>query len=146
MATVQGFRYPDHLHYDVDNQTWYEALPEGTVRTGFTPWAAKMMGEIFAFTPKRVGQTFDKARSFAVVEGGKWVAAVRAAFAGTVVSYNEQLVKRPKLLTADALGEAWMLIVRPDRDDWREGLVTGKAIATVFEAWHDAEAYKQLKS
>jgi hypothetical protein len=35
-----------------------------------------------------------------------------------------------------------MLVVRPARADWREGLVTGQAIAPAFAAWLATEAYK----
>ena len=48
-----------------------------------------------------------------MVEGGKWIGAARAAFDGTVVAHNEKLVDHPELLTTDAFGEGWMLIVRP---------------------------------
>ena len=102
MALVQGSEYPEHLFYDVDNQIWYEALADGTVRAGFTPWAVKLMGEVLVFTPKRIGRDFEKERSFAVIEGGKWVGAARAAFDGTVVSHNELLMQKPERLS-DAL-------------------------------------------
>ena len=41
------------------------------------------MGDVLVFTPKRSGSDFEKERSFAMVEGGKWVGAARAAFDGT---------------------------------------------------------------
>jgi glycine cleavage system H protein len=131
------------LFYDINNQIWYEPLDDGTVRAGFTPWAAALMGEALAFTPKRVGREFEKERSFAVVEGGKWVGAARAAFDGVVVAVNENLIRAPELLTSDAFGAGWMLIVRPTHADWRSGLVTGAAIAPAFAAWLATEAYKE---
>ena len=134
--------YPDHLYYDINNQIWYEPLADGTVRAGFTPWAVSLMGEVLVFTPKRIGREFEKERSFAVVEGGKWVGSARAAFDGTVVAHNDRLIQEPELLGEDAFGAGWMLIVRPARPDWREGLVTGNAIAPAFSAWLATEAYK----
>jgi len=141
MALVEGSEYPEHLFYDVENQIWYEPLADATIRVGFTPWAVTLMGEVLVFTPKRIGREFEKERSFAVIEGGKWVGSARAAFDGTVVSHNEQLVKKPELLS-DAFGQGWMLIVRPARDGWRDGLVTGAEIAPMFEAWIAGERYK----
>jgi glycine cleavage system H protein len=141
MALVQGTDYPERLFYDVDNQIWYEPLEDGGLRAGFTPWAVGLMGEVLVFTPKRIGRSFQKGRSFAVIEGGKWVGSARAAFDGIVISHNEQLVRRPELL-ADAFSNGWMLIVRPSREDWREGLVTGTDISPVFETWIADEAYK----
>jgi glycine cleavage system H protein len=141
MVKIEGADYPDHFFYDIDNQIWYEALADGTVRAGFTPWAASMMGDVLVFTPKRIGRPFEKGRSFAVIEGGKWVGSARAAFDGSVVAHNETLARRPELLR-EGFGEGWMVIVRPSGDDWRLGLVTGAAIAPAFDAWMTSEAYK----
>jgi glycine cleavage system H protein len=142
VARVQNHDFPEHLLYDVENQIWYEPLPDGTLRTGFTTWAAALMGEILVFMPKRLGHTFEKDRWFAMVEGGKWVGAARAAFDGTVVVQNERLVDKPELLTTDPFGEGWMLVVRPTRDDWRAGLVTGTDIGPTIEKWIAGGSYK----
>jgi len=142
VAEVAGIVYPDRLFYDVENQIWYDALGDGTVRAGFTPWAASLMGDVLVFTPKRLGRPFQKNKSFAVVEGGKWVGSARAAFDGIVEGHNEALLRRPALLQSDAFGTGWMLIVRPAREDWRDGLVTGARIGPVFDAWIGSEAYK----
>lgn len=146
MVEIEGKSYPDHLFYDIDNQIWYEPLGDGTVRTGFTPWAAAFMGEILVFTPKRIGREFEKERSFATIEGGKWVGTARAAFRGTVIAHNERLARKPQLLLQDSFGEGWMLIVRPAQDDWRAGLATGPAIKPAFDAWIASGAYKDRAS
>jgi glycine cleavage system H protein len=142
VVKVQDSDYPDHLFYDVDNQIWYDALEDETARAGFTPWAASLMGEVLVFTPKRIGREFEKDRSFATVEGGKWVGSARAAFDGVVIAHNELLVRKPELLTFDSFGEGWMLVVRPLRDDWRDSLVTGADIEPAFDAWVASGAYR----
>jgi glycine cleavage system H protein len=139
---IDGSEFPDHLLYDIENQIWYAPLDDGTVRAGFTGWSAKLMGDVLAFTPKRLGRDFETGRSFAVVEGGKWVGSARAAFDGIVVAHNEKLVRKSELMNSDPFGEGWMLIVRPTQDDWRAGLVTGAQIAPAFQAWLDTAAYK----
>jgi len=146
VVNVQGNEFPDHLLYDIDNQIWYEPLDDGTARAGFTAWAANLMGEVLVFTPKRIGRSFERGRSFAVVEGGKWVGSARAAFDGSVVAHNELLERRPELLNQDPFCEGWMLIVRPAGDDWRVGLVTGAAIGPAFEAWVGTGIYKDRTS
>ena len=143
MARVQDHEFPEHLFYDVENQIWYAPLPDGTLRTGFTSWAATLMGEVIVFTPKRLGHAFEKDRWFAMVEGGKWIGAARAGFDGTVVAQNEALVDKPELLTSDAFGDGWMLIVRPADDNWRSGLVTGAAIGPTIERWIADGSYKE---
>jgi glycine cleavage system H protein len=139
---LQDNEFPDDLRYDIANQIWYLPLDGGVVRAGFTSWAAKLMGEVLVFTPKRLGRSFEKGRSFAVVEGGKWVGSARAAFDGVVVAHNPLLVDDPSLLNSDAYGNGWMLTVRPADDGWSTGLVTGDAIGPAFEAWSSTGAYK----
>lgn len=142
MARVQNHEFPEHLFYDVENQIWYAPLGDGTLRTGFTSWAAALMGEVLVFAPKRVGHAFEKDRWFAMVEGGKWVGAARAGFDGVVVAQNDALARKPELLTSDAFGAGWMLIVRPAADTWRSDLVTGTAVGPTIEHWIAGGSYQ----
>ena len=142
MTRIQDYEYPERLHYDVDNQIWYAPLEDGTVRVGFTPISMKLAGDVLVFTPTRIGRDFERGRSFAIIECGKWVGAARAAFDGTIVAHNETLIAKPELLNSDAFGEGWMLIVRAARKNWQDGLVTGSAVARAFANWIATEAYK----
>jgi glycine cleavage system H protein len=142
VATVQGNDFPDRLLYDMDNQIWYEPLDDGTLRVGFTIWATNLMGDPLVFTPKRIGRDFETARSFAVIEGGKWAGSARAAFDGVVVAHNELLERKPELLAQDPFGDGWILIVRPTGEDWRRSLVTGAAIVPAFETWFAMGAHR----
>jgi glycine cleavage system H protein len=142
MALVDGREYPEHLYYDLENQIWYEPLPDGTIRAGFTPLAIALAGEVLVFTPKRLGRSFEAQRSFSIIECGKWVGAARAAFNGVVVAANPELERKPGLLNEDAFGKGWMLIVRADDSGWQQGLLTGSAIGPAFAAWFRSEANK----
>jgi glycine cleavage system H protein len=142
LARVQDHEFPEHLFYDVENQIWYAPLGDGTLRTGFTSWAAALMGEVLVFTPKRIGHGFEKDRWFAMVEGGKWVGAARAGFDGVVVAQNDALARKPELLTTDAFGAGWMLIVRPADDAWHLSLVTGAAVGPTIENWIAGGSYQ----
>jgi glycine cleavage system H protein len=146
VARVQDHDFPEHLFYDIENQIWYEPLGDGTLRAGFTTWAAALMGEILVFTPKRLGKDFEKNTWFAMVEGGKWVGAARAAFDGNVVAQNDTLIDKPGLLTTDPFGAGWMLVVRPTSEDWRDVLVTGPDIGPAIEAWIAGGSYKDRTS
>jgi glycine cleavage system H protein len=143
VVSVRGSEFPDYLLYDVPNQVWYEPLADGTVRAGMTAVAVELAGDVLAFTPKRIGREFEKGRSFATFESGKWVGPARAAFDGTVVACNEALMEQPRIINRDPYKEGWMLVVRPGSADWRKELVTGAAIAPAFEAWMDAEGYER---
>lgn len=141
MAHVRGCDFPDHLLYDVPNLIWYEPLPDGTIRVGLTPVATALSGQMLGFTPKRAGKEFEKGRSFATIESGKWVGPARAAFDGTVVTFNESLMNRPTIANEDCYGAGWMLTAQAATHDWRQGLVTGSEIAPAFEAWMTAENF-----
>lgn len=142
MATVRGCNFPDHLLYDVPNLVWYEPLADGLVRAGFTPVATALSGTLLGFVPKRPGRDFQKGRSFATVESGKWVGPARAAFGGIVTAVNEAMMERPNLANLDPYGQGWMLVARPADPDWAAGLVTGARIPAAFEAWMQAEDFK----
>src|SRR5262245_23988533 len=139
---MQEHEFPEHLHYDIDNQIWYEPLSDGAVRAGFTSWAVSLMGEVLVFTPKRIGRDFEAGRSFATVEGGKWIGSARAAFDGVVVSHNENLIRKPESLMQDAYGDAWIMVVRPAHGSRRKALVAGPAIGPAFEGWLATDSYK----
>jgi glycine cleavage system H protein len=134
--------FPEDRWYDIDNQIWYLPLGEAKLRAGFTSWAVSFMGEVLVFTPKRIGRDFEKGRSFALIEGGKWVGSARAAFDGTVIAHNEALIGRSELLAEDAYGKGWLVEVRPVSADWAAGLVTGAAVGPALDAWLATESYK----
>ena len=140
MRDQHGF--PEDRWYDIDNQIWYLPIAGSTIRAGFTSWAVDLMGEVLVFTPKRIGRDFEKGRSFAVIEGGKWVGSARAAFDGTVSAHNEALIRRPELLGKDAYGEGWLVDVVPKDLTWQAGLVTGAAVGPAFDDWLASEHYK----
>ena len=85
------------------------------------------MGEILVFTPKRLKFDFEKERSFAVVEGGKWVGSARAAFDGVVVSHNQRLDRNPELLNQDPYGEGWIFLLKMDDAEQLKGLKNSEA-------------------
>ncbi|KAB2850734.1 MAG: glycine cleavage system protein H [Hyphomicrobiaceae bacterium] len=136
MANVSGCELPDHLLYDVANHLWYEPIDGGLVRFGMTSIAMALAdNKLFAFTPKRVGRDFEKGKSCAVIESGKWVGPARAAFAGVVTEVNEALIKRPMLAVMDPYGKGWMLIARPSEADPLAGLLAGAAMQQAYADW-----------
>lgn len=141
MALVRGCRFPDDLLYDVPNHVWYKPEEGGLVRAGMTPVAIVLAREVLVFTPKRIGMSFERGRSFATVESAKWVGAVRAAFDGTVIAVNDGLIANPMLANDDCYESGWMLLVRPEADGWRDGLVTGDELGPAYEAWMEQEAF-----
>lgn len=142
MARVRGCDFPDALRYDVRRHVWYRPEAEGLVRAGITPVGVALAREVLVFTPSRVGRRFAAGRGIAVVESAKWVGSVRAAFAGRIEAINEALVARPGTVNRDCYGDGWMALLRPDADDWAEGLVTGAAVGPAYEAWMEEVGFE----
>ncbi len=114
MAIVKGCLLPDDLLYDVDNMLWYRPLPGGSYRIGGTMVAVGMAGSIAAATPKRAGRHVAPGQACAVIESGKLVSAAKVAFAGEIVTSNEDLMENPRWLEADMYGKGWFVELKPD--------------------------------
>lgn len=138
---VKGCRFPDDLHYDVENHVWYRPMGGGVLRVGITTVGVALAREVLAFTPKRPGRRVEAGRSCATVESAKWVGVVRIAFDGEVTAMNAPMMDRPRIVNADPYGEGWLIEVRPDDPAMLEELVTGAEIETAYRAWMDAIDY-----
>lgn len=141
MPIVRGCSFPNDLFYDVERHVWYAPAEGGLVRAGMTQVGVALAREVIVFTPKRPGTEFEKGRAFAAVESAKWIGSIRCAFDGVVKAVNEEAKRNTALINDDCYGGGWMLLVKPVRDEWRAGLVTGEAIAAAYEAWMEGEAW-----
>ncbi len=141
MASARGCEFPDGLFYDVPHHVWYLPEEAGLVRLGMTPVGVTLAREVLIFSPKRVGRPFQKGKALATVESAKWAGSVRAGFDGMVEAVNEALVPRADAVNRDCYGAGWLMLVRPAFEGWREGLVTGAAIAAAYEAWMEENGF-----
>ncbi|WP_205341193.1 glycine cleavage system protein H [Denitrificimonas caeni] len=130
---LDGMTFPDALWYAPEHSMWLREESNGEVTLGLTDYGVALFGDIFAFTPKRVGLHIDVDRSLGVVEFAKAAASAKSPIAGTVVAYNEQLLRRPALINRDCYGEGWMIRLRPD--DWESArlyLLRGEKVLAAF--------------
>jgi glycine cleavage system H protein len=141
MIEIRGYRFPSGLLYDVAHHCWYRQEADGTVVLGMTEVATTLSGPILAYTPKRVGLALEAGRSCAVIESGKWVGPVRAAFAGVVVAVNEALMADPGLATREPSGGGWIIRARPDAMGALGDLVSGNGVEAAYGAWMEAEDF-----
>jgi glycine cleavage system H protein len=142
MPIVRGCNLPDDLLYDVENNIWYRANPDGTVTVGMTAVAAAMAGQLVAYTPKKAGRPVQAGKSCATIESGKWVGPAKIAFDAEVVEINDALAADPKLANADPYGAGWLVKVKPG--NWAKasvGLVAGTAVQAPYEAKMSADGF-----
>ena len=135
-----GMTFPDELWYAPEHSMWLREESDGAVTLGLTDYGVALFGDIFAFTPKRLGLQIEVDRSLGVVEFAKAAASAKSPIAGTVLAHNEQLERRPALINRDCYGAGWMIRLSPD--DWASAktqLLRGeKALAAfVAQAQHD---------
>lgn len=132
---LAGMTFPDELWYAPEHSMWLREEADGEVTLGLTEYGVALFGDIFAFTPKRVGLQIEVDRSLGVVEFAKAAASAKSPIAGTVVGHNERLERRPVLINRDCYGAGWMIRLRPD--DWASAktkLLRGEKAVAAFVA------------
>lgn len=132
---LHGLPFPDTLLYAPEHALWLREEADGSVTLGLTAYGCALYGEIFAFTPKRIGARIEAGRSFGVVEFAKAASSARSPLAGELLAVNEALEKRPNLINRDPYESGWMVRLQPD--DWpetRKRFLTGEpALAAIAE-------------
>ncbi len=132
---LDGMNFPDELWYAPQHSMWLREETNGEVTMGLTAYGVALFGDIFAYTPKRIGLHIELDRSLGVVEFAKAAASAKSPIAGTVIAHNAQLDQRPALINRDCYGEGWMIRLRPD--DWegaKSQLLRGEQARAAFVA------------
>ncbi|MDY7219245.1 glycine cleavage system protein H [Denitrificimonas sp. JX-1] len=130
---LEGMHFPDDRYYAPAHSMWLREESNGEITLGLTAYGVALFGDIFAFTPKRLGLKIQADRSLGVVEFAKAAASAKSPIAGTVVAHNEALEQRPALINRDCYGEGWMIRLRPD--DWetaKQLFLQGDAVVPAF--------------
>lgn len=139
---LDAMRFPDELWYAPEHSMWLREEADGAVTLGLTDYGVALFGDIFAFTPKRLGLHIEADRSLGVVEFAKAAASAKSPIAGTVVAHNESLAQRPALINRDCYGAGWMIRLRPD--DWATAqlqLVRGEQARAAFVAQAQSDGF-----
>ncbi|HHX36184.1 MAG TPA: glycine cleavage system protein H [Gammaproteobacteria bacterium] len=130
---LDGMTFPSELWYAPEHSMWLREEANGEVTMGLTDYGVALFGDIFAFTPKRLGLHIEADRSLGVVEFAKAAASAKSPIAGTVVAHNDQLQQRPALINRDCYGEGWMIRLRPDNwDKAKSQLMRGEKVLSAF--------------
>ncbi|WP_417660661.1 glycine cleavage system protein H [Pseudomonas sp.] len=130
---LNGLEFPDDLLYAPDHNLWLREEADATLTIGLSAYGCASYGQIFAFTPKRDGQTIEADRSFGIVEFAKAASSARSPIAGILIASNSEVVRRPALINQDCYGAGWMIRLQPS--DWanaRQQLLSGDAALAAF--------------
>ncbi len=112
MSSGKEISYPSDRRY-TESHEWAK-LDGDYVLVGISDYAQDALGDIVFVELPPVGMKLEKGKSFGVVESVKAASDVFAPISGDVESVNDKLTESPDLVNRDALGEGWMLKLRPE--------------------------------
>jgi len=101
---------PDGLRY-TDDHEWLRVEGDAGV-VGITGYAADQLGDVVFVELPAVGASFERGRTFGVVESVKAVSDLFAPVAGEVLEVNTALADQPELVNAEPYGAGWMVRLR----------------------------------
>lgn len=86
---------------------------EGDVATiGITEYAAEALGELVYVELPKVGNSYNKGDSFAVVESSKSASDVYSPVSGSVVESNNALTATPELVNNSSYENGWIAKIK----------------------------------
>ena len=102
--------YPKDLNY---TRTHEWAKIEGDIATiGITDFAVKQLTDLVYVELPSVGEKVTKDSPFGSIESVKAVSDLTSPITGEVIQVNEELPRKPELITKDPYGEGWMIKVK----------------------------------
>jgi len=102
---------PDTLRY-TESHEWVRRESDGTLTIGITDHAQEALGDLVFIELPMVGRKVAAREACAVVESVKAASDVYAPVAGEVVAANDEVVKTPEKVNADAYAN-WFYKLKP---------------------------------
>ena len=128
MSSGKEIKYPADRKY-TESHEW--AMQDGdTITVGISDYAQDALGDVVFVELPAVGANLEKGKALGVVESVKAASDIYSPVTGEVVAINEKLTESPDLLNRDALGDGWMVKVRPSAE-------------AEFDALMDSATYRQ---
>lgn len=132
---LNGFEFPDHLHYFLAHDMWCEVLGSGLVRVGISSFGVYLSGDFFMCQPKPVGTFIKQKQTLGVVELNKSVVTLKTPVSGRITKINLLLEATPEIIQRDPYGQGWLAELQAT--DWAadsEQLVHGPALANAMQS------------
>ena len=90
---------------------------------GITDHAQETLSDVVYVELPMVGDVFDAAEPYGIVESVKAASDLYAPVGGEVVAVNEELEGAPELVNQDPYGDGWMIRLDPSDPDELEDLM-----------------------
>ena len=110
---LENCEFPDDLLYDDEGLVWIRMEASGEWTLGITSIQSALAGPLAKVSFRDADAMYERGRSLGTLEGGRYFGAVRTPVAARLVSVNEELARRPKLLSEDPYGRGWFARIRP---------------------------------
>ena len=87
-------------------------IENGIATIGITEYAAEALGELVYVELPKVGNSYNKGDSFAVVESSKSASDVYIPATGLVVEVNQALTSTPELVNNSSYQDGWIAKIK----------------------------------
>lgn len=105
-------KYPAVLPADrryCRNHMWCQAADDGRSRFGFTSYAVRLMQDVYFLDWQvNAGDVLALKQLIGHIETSKAMSDLFAPTAGTLVRFNEELLKDPSTINVDTYGAGWL--------------------------------------
>ncbi len=130
-----GCVIPENLLYDVQMHVWVR-LEDGGAVLGMTDVAQTMGGRMVAVSWKKIGRSYPRGRSLAVLESAKWVGPFPTPLTAELLEVNEAgFAADIAIANRDPYGAGWLARVRPTSlESERQHLLPGQAAFAQYQA------------
>jgi glycine cleavage system H protein len=96
---------------------------DGEVACGITDHAQETLSDVVYIELPMVGDVFDAAEPYGIVESVKAASDLYAPVGGEVTAINDELESAPELVNQDPYGDGWMIRLDPTDPDEFEDLM-----------------------
>jgi len=107
---------PGQLRYAPRNHMWCQAVGEH-FRFGFSAFAVRLMQDVYFLDwTVSAGDQVHDLQQIGHIETSKAESDLYAPLAGTIVQFNQELLKDPSAINVDKYGAGWLFEMEGDAD------------------------------
>ena len=107
MVDIQGYSFPEDLHYTEDH-IWVRK-DDNTLTVGFDDLASKLIGNILFVMLAEEGTLLSPGTVFGTVESMKWVERLKSPVSGAIKTVNRDLELDPTAVNREPYGSGWFI-------------------------------------